>query len=339
MEPTKLTGFEPKSEQNLPATWGGANWRWRERTHAQEVAQGVLWHPCGYHSEIAPLQEVLLSWPGQEFCFQEDPDVHLMLERPDLPTLQRQTEAIAQFYEAQGVVARVHKPSLLPPPNHIFMRDLFTATPEGIILARPAPQQRAGEERFAAEALASYGIPILRTLQGSALLEGADVLWLNAQTVLVGTGRRTNQQGYQALAQVLGPMGVEVINIDMPSGLGVQHLLGVIDFIDHDLVAVDQAKASPALRDCLQHYGFKLLEFAPDEEMRQKRGMNFVTLAPRHLVMPAHCPQMRRRFEAAGVQVESLEISEYLKAGGGLACLTGIIARQHSQEHSTDPGV
>lgn len=330
MEPIQPIGFEVTRphESPLPATWGGPNWRWRALSHQAEVQQGQLWHRCGYRSEIAPLTEVLLSWPGEEFHFQEHPDHYLMLERPDLSLLQQQTENIARFYENQGARVRLYKPSALPPPNHIFMRDLFTATPEGIILARPAPQQRAGEERFAAEALASYGIPILRTLQGNALLEGADVLWLNANTVLVGTGRRTNHLGYQVVAEVLTPMGITVSEIAMPSGLGVQHLLGVMDIIDQDLVALDQAKTSPALMRCLQTHGFQPLLFEPDEEMRQKRGMNFVTLAPRHIVMPAHCPQMRRKFEAAGVQVETLDISEYLKAGGGLACLTGIIARQ-----------
>ena len=36
---------------------------------------------------------------------------------------------------------------------------------------------------------------------------------------------------------------------------------------------------------------------------------------------------MRRRLEGEGVVVHAVDIGEYLKAAGGLACLTGILAR------------
>jgi N-dimethylarginine dimethylaminohydrolase len=55
--------------------------------------------------------------------------------------------------------------------------------------------------------------------------------------------------------------------------------------------------------------------------------MNFVTLAPRHLLMPAGCPRTRARYEARGIRVEEVDVSEYLLAAGGIGCATGVLAR------------
>jgi N-dimethylarginine dimethylaminohydrolase len=48
----------------------------------------------------------------------------------------------------------------------MFMADLMFMTPEGMILARPASDVRAGEERQAARKLAELGIPIVRSISG-----------------------------------------------------------------------------------------------------------------------------------------------------------------------------
>ncbi len=318
---TKLTGFDETA-----ATWGGPGLLSRKTSHAEECAAGRIWHPCGYRSEVAPLRSVLLSVPGEEFLAIDDPDAWLMLAPIDLPRLLDQHCRIVEFYKEQGVEVLLVRGDN-PPPNLIFMRDTFAMTPEGGVVARLAPAQRAGEERWAALGLAQAGISILRTLRGNANFEGADALWLNERKVLVGVGRRTNSEGFHQYAAVLHEIdpAIEVTPIPMPEG--VQHLLGMLNFIDANLGAVDREKAPEMLIQLLREEGLELLIFEADDELRVKRGMNFVTLGPRRLVMPAECPAMRARFEARGVEVFELEVDEYLKAGGGLACLTGIVAR------------
>ncbi len=324
MTKTEVTGSEPRTE-GLAATWGGGGFRPRRRSHAEELGEGRLWHRCGGRSEVTRLEEVLLNWPGEELCFTEDPDHHLMLDRVDLAAIRRQTAAVAAFFEERGVRAHIYRSRQPPPPNLLFMRDLFFMTPEGAVLGRPASEQRAGEERFAAEALAEIGIPILASLRGNALFEGPDVLWLDRRTAVAGVGLRTNPEGLRAVAGVLRTFGVETLRVPMPAG--IQHLLGVVNLIDRDLAAIHAGKAPEELKEILRERGFELLEQPADAELTERRGMNFVTLGPRRLVMPAGCPGMRARFEAAGVEVFELEVGEYLKAGGGLGCLVGILRR------------
>jgi N-dimethylarginine dimethylaminohydrolase len=314
MPPTPTPGSE------LPSTLGGAGWDARAATHAQEI--GDIWAPFSVRSHTAPLKAVLLAQPGEEQEYLEDPGAWLMLERPHLPTLLAQTTALADFYRSQGVTPHLFRPAA-PKPNHLFQCDLFFMTPEGAILARMAARQRAGEERGTAEALARLGVPILLTLRGEALFEGADAMWLDEETVLLGVGKRTNQAAVDQITPLLRAMGVRVAVATV--GVGVQHLLGVVNPIRPGLAAVLSAHATPSLRDALA--GWTLIELPSDEETEDRRAMNFVPLRPGAIVMPARCPRTRAVYESYGVECFEVDVSEYIKAAGALGCLTGILHR------------
>lgn len=308
-----------------PATFGGRGWHQRVLSLAEELAQGSLWRRCGTDSEVKRLREVVLSWPSDSLDFTGTPDQYLMLAKPDLSLIRRQAEQLAKAYTEQGVTVHLWKGEVSPPPNFIFMRDLFWATPQGIVLARPAALQRAGEECWAAQALVSIGVPIVLHPYGHATFEGADALWLDEHTVLLGTGVRSNQEAARQITRFLADAGIDTIEIPLPKG--VQHLLGIVNFIDRDLAALNQAKASGELRRILQERSITLLELPPDEELLQGRGMNFVTLEPRRVLMPAQCPGIRSKLARARVEAIEVEVSEYLKAAGGPGCLTGILLR------------
>ncbi|MBI4865393.1 MAG: amidinotransferase [Candidatus Wallbacteria bacterium] len=318
------TSPTPGSEP-LPATYGGSNWRSRKGSHAEDVAAGRLWHRCGTTDEFSPLREVMLAWPPDSIAHAAPPDAYLFLERVDLSTLRRQFAAVRAFYESQGVEVHVLQSPPNASPNILFQRDLYFVTGEGAALARMASPQRAGEERLAAAALAAAGIPILASPRAEATFEGADALWLNRSTVAVGVGRRTNNEGFAQLALLLAPMGVKLILVPLPEGL--QHLLGAVNIIDRDLAAVDSERTTPLMRSLLESHGYELLELGPAPEVRDGRALNFVTLAPRKLVMPAGCPAARATLAAHGVRCHELDVSQYLRAAGALGCLTGILLR------------
>lgn len=310
----------PPPGPSAPSTLGGPGWVSRQRPHSAEL--GSAWAPCGVASASAPLREVLLAVPGREQALVDDPGRWLMLERPDLGLLRAQAKALGAAYAAEGVVVRWSLPSQ-PRPNHLFCCDLFFMTPEGAVLARMAAEQRAGEERGVAEALAALGVPILLTPRGTATFEGADALWLDAHTVLVGTGRRTNAEGVAVLRALLSSMGVSVVEAELSPG--VQHLLGAVNPIAERRAAALSAHLTPSLRSALA--GWTLLELPPSEETEVRRAMNFVTLRPGRVLMPAGCPRTRAALEGAGVSVVEAEVSEYVKAGGAMGCATGVLRR------------
>ena len=321
---------KPPSEPTVPreqaASFGGTGWRQRTATHASELLEGRLWAPYRVASEVSRLEAVLLAWPGPELDVGDDPDAHLMLGRVHVPRIQQQARTIADFYRSVGVRVHIHRPPVAPPPNYVFMRDLFMMTPEGALLGRPAGVQRAGEERWAAEALALAGVPILRTMRGSATFEGADALWLSPERVLIGTGVRTNVAGAEQVASTLHDLGVIVEQVPLPS-TGVQHLLGVVNLLDDQLAVINGARADEALLRRLAELGIEPLVFPPGDELLDRRSNNFVTLEPRVVVMPSGCPQSQRLLEDHGVRCHTLDVGEYVKAAGALGCLTGILSR------------
>lgn len=321
-----MTSRNNRNSTATPATYGGAGWQPRPMSLGQEIAEGKVWRRCGCQSEWGRLREVVLSWPGPEINFKGQANEFLMLARPDLDVLRRQTGALVDFYEAQGVTVHLARPSSPPPPNFLFMRDLFWATPQGVVLARPAARQRAGEERHAAETLANLGVPMVLHPCGTATFEGADALWLDEKTVLLGVGIRTNHEAAGQLARLLGAMGILLLEATLPPG--VQHLLGVVNFVDRDLAVLHGGQATPPLQELLAARGVETIILAPDQELCQGLGMNFVTLSARRVVMPANCPGIKKRLQGEGIEVLEMEVSEYLKAAGGLACLTGILRRE-----------
>jgi len=253
-----------------------------------------------------------------------------MLEKPDMELIRLQAEMIAETFEELGVKVHWARPQGDPPPNFLFMRDLVFMTPEGAVLARPASPVRAGEARAATECLARAGIPILATIHGDGLMEGADCLWLRPQLALIGVGHRTNPAALAQLVGILSRQRVTVRTVPVPRG--AQHLLGVVIPLDHDLAVVDKDRCSRALLAILEALGIQLIELSRSEELRDKRGMNLVTLGPRKVLIPAECPEIRATLESHGVEVHEAEVSEYVKAGGALGCLTAIIERGPTPE-------
>ncbi|MFH0781131.1 MAG: arginine deiminase family protein [Pseudomonadota bacterium] len=320
----KKLGNKPP-DNTILATYGGEGWLHRQLPLRDDIANGNIWHPCGYQSECASLKEVVLSWPGKELEYGCAPNEMLMLARPDVGMIQAQTLKLADFYKSHGVKVHIARPSSPPPPNFLFQRDLFWASPEGVVLARPASVQRAGEERYSAEVLAGIGVPIVMHFHGNATFEGADALWLERNTVMLGTGVRTNGEAARQLGRFLREFNVELIEIPLPKKC--QHLLGIVNFIDVDLAAVHGGKITHQLSDILSARKIRTILLPDNDDLNVRQGMNFVTLAPGKIVMPKGAPGVKASLEDHGIEAYEVEISEYLKAAGGLACLTGILRR------------
>ena len=306
----------------LPATLGGAGFIPRTQSHAEDINNG-LWAACGYRSESAPLRHVMLAQPPATLGDITDPNAWLMHDTIDLAKIREQHIALTEaFHHLNITVDTVCDDA--SPPNIIFMRDLFWATSEGLVLGRPASQQRAGEERIVAAACAKNGLPIWRMLNHHSVFEGPDILWCDPSTVMVAMGLRTCDGAVRQLLRICADLDADLIPVHL--GTGSQHLLGQITFIDHDLVAVAPT-ASDAIRHQLLVRNFTMIDMPNNDEFHIHRGMNVVVHQPRQIIMPAGCPTIKSCFERHNVGITEVDVSEYAKAGGGIGCAVGIIHR------------
>ena len=310
------------------AAYGGPGWRPRMRAHAEEL--GDLWAACGLDSEWRPLRKVLLSPPGAALAVGE-PDANLYLDRPDPARAAEEHTALAEAYRRAGVTV-IETREAPDTPNRMFAADLFAMTPQGAILARPAGAARAGEEVAVAAALAGARVPILRTLTGRAVFEGADLMWLDRGTALLGLGLRTNQEAARQIGALLADLGAELLAVDMPAG--TMHLMGMLRIVDRDLALAWPARTPFRAVEALRGRGFRVA-FLPEEvvgEAERGKAFNFVTLGPRRILMPAGNVAARRFYEGLGIDVVETPMAELAKAAGAVGCLTGIVAREMAAE-------
>jgi N-dimethylarginine dimethylaminohydrolase len=305
------------------AACGGEGWSPRVLPLSQEI--GDLWGHCGIAAEWTRLKKVLLHRPGSEIIAADHNAVQ-MLEPVDLAQAQSQHDDMADAYRRAGVSVHYVEPTATPTPNQMFIADLMFMTPEGAILARPASTVRAGEERWVARRLADMGVPIIRSVRGRGTFEGADAAWLDPQTVMLGRGLRTNDEGAAQVTASLNEMGVEVVQIDLP--YGTMHMMGMMRIVDKDLALAWPKRLVHRGVDALKARGYRVAFIPDEEEAAHKSAFNIVVLGPREILMAANAPNLQAFYEELGIQCHPVDVSELRKAAGAIGCLTGIVERE-----------
>ncbi|MEP7060668.1 MAG: arginine deiminase family protein, partial [Actinomycetota bacterium] len=177
--------------------------------------------------------------------------------------------------------------------------------------------------------LADAGIAIAGELDAPATADGGDMFWLDATTLLVGRGYRTNDAGIDQLRALLEPMGAGVHAFDLQHFQGPEaclHLMSVISPLDHDLAAVFLPMMPVSLVQLLQEHEVSFVE-VPQEEF-DTLACNVLALGPRIALAVDGNPETRRRLEAAGVDVRVFSGEDVCKKGeGGPTCLTRPLSR------------
>jgi arginine deiminase len=317
-------GDKPGSSFGRSA-YGGDNWSPRLATHQQEL--GTLWADCGIDSEWRPLKSVLVHCPGEELnAARANPDAVQMLAAVDLGRGREEHAAMVEAYRSAGVEVHAVEPEPPCSPNLMFCADLMVMTPQGAILARPASTVRAGEERQVARRLAALGIPILATLTGNACFEGADLMWLDEKTAIIGRGLRTNDKAISQIGALLNGLGIELISVDMP--FGSMHFMGMLRIVDRDLAICWPRRTPHRCVTLLRELGYRVVFPDLHDDQASYRGINFVTLGPRRILMVAGLHALQDEFEKLGIECLTSPTDELSKAAGNIGCLTGVLTRE-----------
>lgn len=304
-----------------PAALGGEGWIARQGSHREN--RQTVWADFGVSAEYAQLRSVLMHRPGAEIEQVNDPRYALWDAQPDPVRAREEHDALVELYRRHGVAVHLIDTPVAQ-PNLYFVRDTFAMTPEGAVLARPASLARAGEERIAAQALVQLGIPLVLSVYGSGVFEGADLLLAGADLALIAEGMRTNRYGAQQVTRLLEEIGIgEVVQVDLPNCL---HLDCALSLIDRDLALIDSRRIGPQAVGALQRHGFQVLE-VPHAENEQGMAINMVTLAPRVVVLPTGNPSTCRLLTGAGVTCLEADIHELSKGAGAVHCMTGVLYR------------
>jgi N-dimethylarginine dimethylaminohydrolase len=268
------------------------------------------------------LLRVLVNRPGERFGAAHDTEGAFYAEPVDLPRAQAQHDALVTVLEDSG--AQVERLDRESGPDSIYTYDPALVCDGGAILLRSGKAIRQAEAPAMGEWFEANGIPVLARLEGSALADGGDLLWLDSRTLVVGRGFRTNEAGATAIRKALEPYVDAVHVVDLPIDRGADyclHTLSLISMLDRDLAVVSLPLMPVHLHGLLRERGVQLVEI--DEGEWDSLAPNVLALGPRDVVTLAGNPRTVAKLRAAGCRVQEIEGSDVaIKGSGGPTCLT-----------------
>lgn len=196
-------------------------------------------------------------------------------------------------------------------PDGVFVEDTAVVLPELALLARPGAASRRSEVDAVAVELARYRT--LRTVQAPATLDGGDVLVLGRR-VYAGASTRTNATAIHQLRAILEPLEYEVRTVAVR---GCLHLKTAVTEVADGLVVINSDWADD-------------LAFADYDRVRVAAGEPFAANVLRighTVVMASAHASTRKRLQARGVDVVSVDVSELARAEGGVTCCSLLVPR------------
>ena len=296
---------------------------------------GGVW---GLNNDIGRIRSVLVHRPGVEMAV-VDPTKRIEsigsfgdLEAgwyfqsdhvPPVASMQAQHDALTAALMAHG--AEVHHVDGAGDGRlkSCYTRDPLIMVNGGAIICRMGTRVRRGEELAITRTLARLGIPILRTLSGTAVMEGGSFAWINPKTAVIGCGIRVNREGARQIGEVLATQGVELIIIDLV-GYDI-HIDGSFLMIDRDLALIDPSGLPFSFLEKLKDLGIRTIEITPADD---KWICNALAIAPGELLMPHGASnQTADALGAAGVRWTVLPYGDMQLNGGGIHCSTTPLIR------------
>src|SRR5579864_545339 len=240
------------------------------------------------HSMVGALKRVLVCSPRAACWHQPERAARWrelgFVHPPDFQMAQAQHEALCRELEACGAEVEDIPPAVELSLDAVYAHDASLPTDFGLILMRPGKTNRVPEGRHHGSFCQILGIPMLAKITAPATTEAGDMVWLDAKTLLVGHGYRTNAQGIQQMRALLKPKGVEVHSAPLPHGTGPSaclHLMSLISLLDEKTVLVDLPRLAVKTVELLKGRGYRFIEI--DYSERDTLAVNVLSLGRRRL--------------------------------------------------------
>lgn len=300
-----------------------------------ERGWGRAW---GCDNDVGQLRVVLMHRPGEEMKVIDpskrieeigsfgDPEKGWYWQSDTIPPvdeMQRQHDALVAALRKEGVEVIFLEGVGDGRLKSCYTRDSVIAVKGGAIICRMAPRIRRGEERIASRTLAKHDVPILRTLNGTAMMEGGSFAWLNPRTAVIGRSIRVNDDGAEQVGEVLRRQGVELICVDL-CGYSI-HIDGALVMIDVDLAIVDPTQLPYWFLQRLKALKIRTIEVTPADS---RWVVNCLAVRPGRILAPEGASNRtldklaQNKVEVVVVPYDRMQLN-----GGGIHCSTSPLIR------------
>jgi len=292
----------------------------------------------GCDNDVGQLRAVLMHRPGSEFgvidrskriesigsfgdledgwYFQSD-------TIPELADIQAHHDGLVRTLRDEGVEVFMLEGMSGNRFKSCYTRDSSFAVKGGAIVGRLAARMRRGEELPVTRTLAGLGMPILRTIHGTGLMEGGSFAWINSKNAVIGRSIRVNDDGVAQVAEVLNRQGVELSVADL-SGYLI-HIDAAFLMIDVDLALIDASRLPYSFIQKLQALKVRTIEISPEDNGWIVNGL---AVRPGRVIMPHGLSQRTREaLDRNDIEVVELPYDNMHPNGGGIHCSTCPLVR------------
>src|SRR5882762_10350656 len=211
----------------------------------------------------------------------------------------------------------------------LYAHDASIPTDFGLIPMHPGKLNRVPEAQHQRDFCNGLGIPTVGEVKAPGSTEAGDMVWIDADTLLVGHGYRTNPAGIGQMRDLLKPHGVEVLTAPLPYGPGPSaclHLMSLISLLDERTALVDLAWLAVETVELLKSRGYRFIEV--DGSERDTLASNVLSLGEGRLLAIEENRKTNQRLRDAGFKVDTFPGSEIcINGGGGPTCLTRPLLR------------
>lgn len=285
------------------------------------------------HSMVGTLERVLVCSPRmagwnqpergtrwRELGFQHEPDFEIA---------QAQHDALCNELVAAGAEVIELAPANELSLDAVYAHDASLATDFGLIVMRPGKTNRVAEGAHHGAFCLRLGVPTLAQIAAPGTIEAGDILWLDARTLLIGRGSRTNAEGIRQTRDLLAPKGIEVLSAPLPFGAGPSaclHLMSLISLLDEKTALVDLPWMAVETVELLHLRGYTFIEI--DYSERDTLACNVLALGGNRFLAIEDNRKTNDRLRQAGFDVRTFPGSELcINGGGGPTCLARPLLR------------
>jgi N-dimethylarginine dimethylaminohydrolase len=285
------------------------------------------------HSMVDVLKRVLVCSP-REAGWSSPKDLsrwpELGFERlPNFQVAQAQHDLLCRELQTAGakVLSLLNSSELSL--DAVYTHDASLMTDFGAILMNPGKANRVAEAGAHRDAYERAGLAILGEIRDPGTTEAGDMVWLDATTLLVGHGYRTNAAGISQMRELLRPKGVTVVAAPLPHGSGPSaclHLMSLMSLLDERTALVDLPWLAVETVELLKSKGYSFIEI--DFSERDSLGSNVLALGEKRVIALEENGKTNQKMSQAGFDVRTFPGSELcINGSGGPTCLTRPVLR------------
>lgn len=262
------------------------------------------------------LKQVLMSYP--QYLSIEPINViskHFKDHQLDKKKIDEEFNLLVQTYQNLGIEV-----FFLPPsetyPDSVFARDFGACLKDGYILGRFKHEYRKNERKAYEKKMQKLNIPQLFKVH-EGYFEGGDFFFLDDKTIVIGLLERTNQIGYQEIKEHFKNQYEVLFVKSDPEFL---HLDMCFNLIDEHLALICKDAFDISFLQELQKRNIELIEVSKKDIFRH--GLNVQALGYKKVLALKKNHDINLQIKQKGYEVIELDITEILKCGGGIHCMT-----------------